>query len=73
MADIRAPFLEHGKSYKVATKEGTFIATVEGPVTDGASEFYIVCGPSGDFDIEFTSKGMWDAGEVIGLVRIQEV
>jgi len=70
MAYITTPALEHGKTYKIRTKRGSFLAVVEGPIQDGSSEFYIVCGPSGDFDVEFDGHAAWDAGKDIGLVQI---
>lgn len=64
------PTLEHGKTYKIRIKRRSFLAVVEGPIRDVSSEFYIVCGPSGDFDVEFDGIGAWDASKDIGLVQI---
>jgi len=64
------PTLEHGKTYKIRTKRGSFLATVEGPIQDGSSEFYIVSTPDGDFDVEFDGRAAWEAGKNIGLVQI---
>lgn len=67
------PHLEHGKTYRVATKRKAFLATVEGPIRDGSGEFYIVCGPDGDFDIEYAGGDTWHAGKTIGSVRVRDV
>ena len=65
--------LTHGQTYRIRTKRGAFLATVEGPLQDGNAEFYIVCGPDGDFDIEYKGCGSWDAGSTLGSVQVREL
>lgn len=65
--------LTHGQTYSIRTRRGAFLAAVEGPFRDGNAECYIVCGPDGDFDIEYDGHGSWDAGSAIGPVQVREI
>jgi hypothetical protein len=73
MPSTNTPTLEHGKTYRIRTRRRSFRAVVEGPVSDGTSEFYIICSPFGDFDVESGEGGTWDAGKSIGWVQIREL